>query len=101
MASTCVATFSASPCSKYAASACSTLATPAIWLAAWAAAPAFDPAISTWTSPPHLSAAVTVFSVAPLTDLLSCSAITRVVMSDHLRVVLELGHQRGHIGHLD
>ena len=38
------------------------------------------PAISTWTSPPHCAAAVTVFSVAPLTVLLSCSAITSAAM---------------------
>src|SRR5258706_3251619 len=97
--------FSASPCAKYAASACSPLATPLIWLAAWAAAPALAPAISTCTSPPPLlaisSAALTVLSVAPLTDWLPCSAITRVVISDPLRVVLEFGHQRGHVGHLD
>jgi len=58
-----------------------TLATPAIWLAALAAAPALCPATSTWTSPPHWAAAVTVLRVAPLMDALSCSAITRDVMN--------------------
>ena len=56
--------FSAKPCSKYAASACSTFATPAIFEAACAAAAAFAPAISTCTSPPQASAAVE--AVAPV-----------------------------------
>src|SRR2546427_12476590 len=53
-----------------------TLATPAIWLACCAAAPALWPATSTCTSPPQAAAAVTVLSVAPLMVALSCSAIT-------------------------
>src|SRR5687767_13925675 len=101
MASTCAAMFSARPCAKCSPSACSTLATPAIWLAALAAPPALWPAISTWTSPPHCSAAVTVLRVAPLTDALSCSAITSTDISDHLRFILQLGNQRRDIGHLD
>jgi hypothetical protein len=44
------------------------LDTPAIFAAASAAALAFEPATSTWTSPPHWAAAVTVFSVAALID---------------------------------
>src|SRR6218665_2817096 len=32
---------------------------------------------------------------------LSCSAITSAAMSDHLRFVLELINESGHIGHLD
>src|SRR5487761_2057548 len=96
--------FSAKPCSKYVASACSTLATPTIWAAAFAVSAALWPAISTCTSPPPLltisSAAVTVLSVAPSTVRLSCSAITSVAISDHLRVVLEFGDQRRHVGRL-
>jgi hypothetical protein len=34
-------------------------------------------------------------------DALSCSAMTSAAMSDHLRFVLELGHQGGDVGHLD
>src|SRR5256885_14445946 len=77
-----------------------TLATPAIWLACCAAAPALWPATSTCTSPPQAAAAVTVLSVAPLMVALSCSAITSTVMSDHLRFVLEFLDQGGHVGHL-
>src|SRR6185369_17756709 len=83
-----------------------TLATPAIWLAALAAAPALWPATSRCTSPPHFAAAVTVLRVAPLMEALSCSATTRDVMNgseslDDFCFVLQLGHQRGHVGHLD
>jgi len=63
-----------------AASACSTLLTPAILPAASAAAPDPLPATSTWTSPPIFAAAATVFSVEPLMALLSCSAMTRQLM---------------------
>src|SRR6478735_847366 len=101
MASTWAAMFSARPWAKCSPSAWITLATPAIWLAALAAAPALWPATSTCTSPPHWEAAVTVLRVAPLMDALSCSAITSAVISDHLRFVLQLRHQRGHIGYLD
>src|SRR5512143_678048 len=101
MPSTCAATFSASCSARLAPSACSTLATPAIWAAACAAPPALWPATSTCTSPPQSAAAVTVLSVAPLRVPCSCSAMTRTAMSDHLRFVLQLGHQRGHVGHLD
>lgn len=58
-----------------------TLATPAIWAAAAAAAPALWPATSTCTSPPQAAAAVTVLSVAPLMEALSCSATTRMFAS--------------------
>src|SRR5258707_8083805 len=92
--------FSARPCSKYSASACSTLATPAICDAAFAASPALWPAMSTCTSPPHWPAAVTVLRVAPLIDVLSCSAMTSAVISDHLRFVLEFGDERRDVGHL-
>src|SRR3990167_4048297 len=81
MASTWAATFSARPCSRAAPSAWITLATPAILEAACAAAPALWPATRTCTSPPHWAAAVTVLRVAPLRLALSCSAITREVMS--------------------
>src|SRR5918994_2842709 len=101
MASTWAAMFSARPWAKCSPSAWMTLATPAIWAACLAASPALWPATSTWTSPPHLAAAVTVLRVAPLMEALSCSAITSAVMSDHLRFVLEFGHQRCHVGHLD
>ena len=47
---------------------------------AFDAAAALAPATSTWTSPPQARAAVTVLSVAPLMEALSCSAITREVM---------------------
>src|SRR5258706_591382 len=97
--------FSARPSFRLAPSAWMTLATPAIWAAACAAAPAFSPATSTCTSPPQARAAVTVLSVALLMEALSCSAITRDVMSlsslDHFGFVLELGHQRGNVRHLD
>src|SRR6218665_1824809 len=69
--------FSARPCARPGASACMTLATPAICAAAAAAAPALWPATSTCTSPAaQARAAVTGLSVAPLIDALSCSAIT-------------------------
>src|SRR3954464_6980821 len=77
-----------------------TFATPAICAACLAAAPALCPATSTCTSPPHCAAAVTVFKVAPRMDALSCSATTRDVISNHLCFILELRHQRRHIGHL-
>src|SRR6185295_3955508 len=101
MASTWAAMFSASCSARLAPSAWITLATPAILAAACAAPAAFWPAISTWTSPPQAMAAVTVLRVAGLRVPWSCSAMTRLVMSDHLGFVLQLGHQRGHIGHLD
>src|SRR3989475_8779859 len=100
MASTCAATFSASCSASCGASANSTLATPAIWLACFAASAAFSPAISTCTSPPHWVAAVTVFKVAPFKSACSCSATTRTAISDHLRFVLQLRDQRRDIGHL-
>ena len=46
-------------------------------LAALAASAALAPATSTCTSPPQAAAAVTVFRVEGLMDLLSCSAMTR------------------------
>src|SRR4051812_22708416 len=101
MASTWAATFSASPCASWAPSAWITLATPAICAAALAASPALVPATSTCTSPPQAMAAVTVFRVEGRIDLLSCSAITRAAISDHLRFGLELLNQGGDIGHLD
>src|SRR5688572_30412768 len=100
MASTCAATFSARPSARLGPSACSTLATPATCAAACAAAPALWPATSTCTSPPQAAAAVTVFNVAPLSVPWSCSAITSAAISDHLRFVLQLGHQGGHVRHL-
>src|SRR5437868_5614378 len=100
MASTWAATFSARPCSKPGASACSTLATPAICAAALAASAALAPATSTCTSPPHWAAAVTVLRVAPLMEALSCSAITSAVMSDHLGFGLQLGYEGGNVRHL-
>src|SRR5690606_36702824 len=93
--------FSARPSARCAASATSTLATPAICLAASATADAPLPITSTCTSPPILPAAATAFRVAPFSSLLSCSAITRDVMSDHLRFVFQFVDQRGHIRHLD
>src|SRR3982750_2827201 len=85
-----------------------TLATPAMAAAALAAASAPLPATSTWTSPPHWAAAVTVLRVAGLMLALSCSATTSdasAVMSinslDDFGFVLELVHQGGHVGHLD
>ena len=45
------------------------------------------------------AAAVTVLRVAAFGPALSCSAITRIAMSDHLRFVLELVDQLGHVGH--
>src|SRR5688572_19136135 len=101
MASTWAAMFSARPWAKCSPSTWMTLATPAIWAAALAASPALWPAISTWTSPPHCAAAVTVLRVAPLTDALSCSATTSAVMSDHLGFVFEFCDEGGHIRHLD
>src|SRR5882757_4364490 len=101
MASTCAATFSASCSARLAPSACSTLATPVIFAAACAAPPASWPATSTCTSELQARAAVTVLSVAPFSVPCSCSAMTNAVMSDHLRFVLQLGHQCGDIGHLD
>src|SRR5688572_20120777 len=101
MPATCAATVSARPWFSPGASACSTLATPAICAAACAAAAAPVPATSRCTSGLQANAAVTVFSVAPRTVLLSCSAITNAAISDHLRFVLQLGHQGGDIGHLD
>src|SRR4051812_46753717 len=80
MARICAATFSARPWSRWAASAWITLATPATWDAALAASAAPLPATSTCTSPPIAAAALTVLRVAPLRALLSCSAMTRVVM---------------------
>src|SRR5262245_10377436 len=103
MASTWAATFSASCSASCGASACSTLATPAICAAACAAPAALWPAISTCTSPEQAAAAVIVLSVAPLRVPWSCSAMTSAVMSvssDHLGFVLELVHERGHVGHL-
>ena len=58
----------------------STLVTPAIVVAACAAAWAPWPATNTWTSPPHWTAAATALSVAGLMVRLSCSAITSAVM---------------------
>src|SRR5689334_4198882 len=101
MASTCAATFSASWCENCSPSAWITLATPAICAAALAASAALWPATSTCTSPPHWAAAVTVFRVAPRMDALSCSAMTRAAMSNHLCFSLQLGNQRRHIRHLD
>src|SRR5580698_6197514 len=104
MFSTVASTFSARPASSCGASASSTLATPATFAAASAAACALWPAISTCTSPPIFAAAATVFSVAAFSDALSCSAITRIVISSvssqHLGFGLELLDQRLHIGDL-
>src|SRR3546814_17300635 len=79
----------------------STLATPAAAAACSATGPALLPATSTCTSPPSLAAAAMAFRVAPFRWALSCSAITSVVILEHLRFVLELVDQRGHVGHLD
>src|SRR5471032_430161 len=57
-----------------------TFVTPAICAAAAAAAPAFEPATRTCTSPPHWAAAVTVWRVLPFRLALSCSAITSATM---------------------
>src|ERR1700712_95169 len=77
-----------------------TLVTPAICDACFAASPALCPATSTCTSPPHCAAAVTVLKVAPRIEALSCSATTSAVISNHLGFVLQLRHQRRHVGHL-
>src|SRR3984957_14369204 len=104
MFSTVASTFSARPASSCGASASSTLATPATFAAASAAACALWPAISTCTSPPIFAAAATVLSVAAFSDALSCSAITRIVISSvslqHLGFGLQLLDQRLHIRHL-
>src|SRR5438477_4959 len=80
-----------------------TVSTPAwpLWAACLAASAAWCPAMSTCTSPRPACAAVTVFSVASLRLPWSCSAMTSEFMSDHLGFVLQLGHQRGDVGHLD
>src|SRR3954471_22164271 len=102
MASTCAATASARPWASGSASACSTLATPAICEAALAASAALWPATSTCTSPDlHAMAAAMVLRVEPLMDLLSWSAMTSTVISDHLRFRFQLLHQRRDVGHLD
>src|SRR5580698_11455488 len=104
MFSTVASTFSARPASSCGASASSTLATPATFAAASAAACALWPAISTCTSPPIFAAAATVLSVAAFSDALSCSAITRIVISSvslqHLGFGLQLLDQRLHISDL-
>ena len=64
---------------------------PAALAAASAAARQFDPATSTWMSPPSQAAAPSVVSVALVA--LSCSAMTRMAMSDHPGFVLELVDQ--------
>src|SRR5436190_4304024 len=102
-ASTCAATFSARPCAKMSASACSTLATPSTAAAALAAPDEPEPATRTVTAPPSCLAAVIVLSVAGRMPALSCSAMTSALisaMSDHLRFGLELGDERAHVGHL-
>src|SRR5882762_5938526 len=96
--------FSARPSASCGASASNTFATPTIFAAASAAACAFEPAISTWISPPIFWAAAMVFNVAGLTDALSCSAITRMVPletpSQNLGFGLQLLDQRLHVRHL-
>jgi hypothetical protein len=77
------------------------LATPAICAAACAAAAGVGAGHQHMHFATAGTAAVTVLRVAPLIDALSCSAMTSAAMSDHLGFVLELGHQRGHVGHLD
>src|SRR6185436_7059066 len=57
------------------------------------------PATSTCTSPAIFAAALTALAVPPLSDCLSCSAMTRAAMSDHLRFVPELVHQLAHVLH--
>src|SRR5580692_1714619 len=104
MFSTVASTFSARPASSCGASANSTFATPATFAAASAAACALWPAISTCTSPPIFAAAATVLSVAAFSDALSCSAITRIVISSvslqHLGFGLQLLDQRLHLSDL-
>src|ERR1700761_3388150 len=104
MFTTVASMFSARPASSCGASASSTLLTPAIFAAASAAACALCPATSTWISPPIFCAAAIVFSVAALIDALSCSAITRFVISSvslqHLGFGLQLLDQRLHVRHL-
>src|SRR5216683_87592 len=96
---------------KCGASACNALATPATFEAACAAPPLLWPATRTWISPPIFWAAAIVFSVALLSAALSCSAMTRMVMSDlvplgplssrdHLRFVAQLRHQLLRVGDL-
>src|SRR5690242_1656432 len=63
------------------ASACSTLATPAMFEATRATALASCPATRTWISPPIFCAAATTCWVTGLRAPLSCSAMTRMVMS--------------------
>src|ERR1700676_1778754 len=96
-------TFSARPASSCAASASRTFETPAIFAAASAAACALCPATSTWISPPIFCAAAIVFSVAALIDALSCSAITRFVISSvssqHLGFGLHLLNPPLHLRH--
>src|SRR3546814_19762488 len=74
----------------------SPLATPAAAAACSATGPALLPATSTCTSPPSLAAAAMAFRVAPFRWALSSSAITSVVILEHLPFVLELVDQRGH-----
>src|SRR5690606_11081517 len=100
-ASTCAARFSASPSARGGASAASTLATPAAAAACSATAWTLLPATSTCTSPPSWAAAAMAFSVAPFRWALSRSAITSVVISAHLRFVLQFVHPRCHVIHLD
>src|SRR5450631_4841725 len=97
---TSAATFSAVCPASCGASACSTLATPAICVAALAAPCALCPATSTCMSPPIFCAAAMVLNVAPLGVALSCSAMTRVVMmcSNHFGFVAQLGDQFLHVG---
>src|SRR5580704_1681069 len=100
---TVASTFSARPAARCGASASNTLETPTIFAAASAADCALCPATSTWISPPIFCAAAIVFSVAALIDALSCSAITRFVISSvssqHLGFGLQLLDQRLHIRH--
>src|SRR5258708_32858415 len=108
---TSAATSSAVGAAKCGASACNALSTLETFEAACAAPPLLWPATRTWISPPIFCAAAIVFSVALLSAALSCSAMTRMVMSDlvplgplssrdHLRFVAQLRHQLLRVGDL-
>ena len=75
------------------ASATRTLVTPAALAASFSGRAAVRPATSTWMSPPSRAAAPSVVSVAPFRLALSCSAMTRMAISDHPGFVLELVDQ--------
>src|SRR3546814_341206 len=94
------ARFSARGCSYSAESTFTTFDTPATLAAASAAGPQSLPATRTTTWSLISAAAATACSVEGRRAPFSCSAKTSALMSDHLRFVLQLRHQLGHVGHL-